>query len=197
MLDVYIFQIIPTIKQKWPDFLSKNIRIQQDNAKTHINNNDAEFHEAANADGFHIKLVQQPANSPDCNANDLGFFTAIQSLQQKIKCKTSDELIAAVKESFMKLEPMTINKVFLSLQCVLTEIIKGKGHNNFKQPHIGKNALILQGELPGNLEVPENLVRESIDYLKGEDKTEGLDILMEELGIRVPQRGEGVPDLNL
>lgn len=43
------------------------------------------------------------------------------------------------------------------------EILKVKGHNNFKQPHMGNNALILQNELPTNLEIPMGLVMDSID----------------------------------
>lgn len=48
--------------------------IQLDNARPHISNTYPNFRAVANADGFPIKLIQQPPNSPDCNANDLGFF---------------------------------------------------------------------------------------------------------------------------
>lgn len=88
--------MVPTIKNKWPACLSKTIHIQQDNAKPHINNNDPDFRAVASSDGFNISLVQQPPNSPDLNVNDLGFFRAIQSLQQQQACKNADELIAAV-----------------------------------------------------------------------------------------------------
>ncbi|ETL94980.1 hypothetical protein L917_07147 [Phytophthora nicotianae] len=30
-----------------------------------------------------MKIILQPANSPDFNANDLGFFNSLQSLQLK------------------------------------------------------------------------------------------------------------------
>lgn len=188
---------MPAIKLKWPQCLSKNIEIQQDNCRTHITNKDADFQEAANADGFHMKIVQQPSNSPDCNANDLGLFTAIQSLQQRLKCKDPDELIAAVQTSFQMMEPQTLNKVFISLQCVLVEIMKVRGMNNFKLPHMSKDSLLRQGLLPQNLDVPEHLVRECIDHLLAEEKTEGLDILMEEMGINIPQAAGDLFDLNM
>lgn len=176
--------------------MSKRIQIQQDNCRTHINNTDVDFQQAANADGFNIQLVQQPSNSPDCNANDLGLFTAIQSLQQRIQCKNPEDLIKAVQESFQIMEPQTLNKVFLSLQCVLVEIMKCKGRNNFKLPHMSKDSLLRQGLLPQNLDVPEYLVRDCIDHLISEERTEGLDILMEELGINVPQGLGEMFDLN-
>jgi hypothetical protein len=37
--------------------------------------------QACTSDGWNIALACQPPNSPDCNVLDLGFFTAIQSLQ--------------------------------------------------------------------------------------------------------------------
>ncbi|KAH0675802.1 hypothetical protein KY285_023603 [Solanum tuberosum] len=55
-------------------------RITSDNARTHINYDDEEFRRAATEDGFDIRLMWQPPNSPDLNILDLGFFGAIQSL---------------------------------------------------------------------------------------------------------------------
>lgn len=171
--------------------------IQQDNARPHINNKDPDFNDVANADGFQITLIQQPPNSPDVNVNDLGFFRAIQSLQQQEACKNAEELVSAVTSSYNKLEAMTLNKVFLSLQCCLKEIMKVKGQNNYKIPHMKKNALILQNALPTNMEVPEFLVRDSIDHLIGEEYTQDVGDLMAELGITIPEIGMGIPDLNL
>ena len=69
-----IDNILPAIRQKWPEGASKTVYIQQDNAKPHILNNDPIFREAANQGGFNIHLIQQPPNSPDMNVLDLGFF---------------------------------------------------------------------------------------------------------------------------
>ncbi|XP_074318816.1 uncharacterized protein LOC141655644 [Silene latifolia] len=41
--DCLIHQVIPAIKSVWPDYLSKHIYIQQDNARPHIKNNDPDF----------------------------------------------------------------------------------------------------------------------------------------------------------
>lgn len=94
------------------------------------------------------------------------------------------------------MEAMTLNKVFLSLQCVLLEIIKMKGHNNYKMPHMKKNALLLQNVLPTNLEVPLSLVRDCIDYLIGEEYTQHIRELMARLRINIPDIGEGIPNPN-
>ena len=42
----------------------------------------------------------QPPNSRDLNILDLGFFSAIQSLQHKACPKTIEDLVAVVEESF-------------------------------------------------------------------------------------------------
>ncbi|KAH6800736.1 hypothetical protein C2S52_001200 [Perilla frutescens var. hirtella] len=49
------------------------------------------------------------------------------------------------------------------LNSCMLEIMKVKGHNGYKIPHMGKDALSRQARLPLNLEVPPELVRQSID----------------------------------
>ncbi|XP_028771268.1 uncharacterized protein LOC114728523 [Neltuma alba] len=91
-----IGHVVPAIKAKWPrDSIGEPIYIQQDNARCHIDPNDSEFHRVATEDGFCIRLMNQPPNSPDLNILDLGFFNGIQSLQYKETPKTTDDLIAA------------------------------------------------------------------------------------------------------
>ena len=74
-----IDKLLPDIKTKWPaEGRHETIWIQQDNCRTHIPVDDPEFCAAAQADGWDIRLTCQPANSPDTNVLDLGFFAAIQ-----------------------------------------------------------------------------------------------------------------------
>ncbi|KAH6761244.1 hypothetical protein C2S51_018193 [Perilla frutescens var. frutescens] len=163
--DYLINQVLPAIKVKWPAEASKVIYIQQDNAKPHIKDSDINFREASSANGFVFTLIQQPPNSPDLNVNDLGWFRSIQSLQTETETNTVDELVNSVVTSFENLCPTKLNKIFLTLQSCMLEIMKVKGHNGYKIPHMGKDALSRQASLPLNLEVPPELVRQSIDHL--------------------------------
>lgn len=185
-------QILPAIMQKWPQGASKKIMIQQDNAKPHIKDSDPDFRRAATQNGFDIRLVQQPPNSPDCNVLDLGFFKAIQSLQFQSACKSLDELVAVVIEAFYTLSAHTLNKVFLTLQTCLIEIMKVKGQNCYKTPHMGKDALMRSDELPINLEVPKCLAEECIKFLIESGHINGVDEMTERLGI---QERHGLLDL--
>ncbi|XP_057811556.1 uncharacterized protein LOC131025786 [Salvia miltiorrhiza] len=85
---------------------------------------DPDFRAAATAQGFDIRIVHQPPNSPDANVNDLGWFRAIHSIQTESTCYNCDDLVKAVEESYAQLSPHTLNKVFLSLQSCMVEIVK-------------------------------------------------------------------------
>lgn len=164
--------------------------IQQDNARPHIKNSDPNFMAAACQDGFNIMLVQQPPNSPDTNVNDLGWFRAIQSIQIETSCYNIDQLVNAVVMSFEELSPHTLNNVFLSLQGCMIEIMKLRGQNCYKIPHMKKGALIRADRLPIDLEVPEELVRHCLHFLSENGSMEDVGRLMNTLGIHMLEGNE-------
>jgi hypothetical protein len=97
-----IDKVLPNIKSKWPvEDRHNTIWIQQDNCRTHIVPDDPEFVAAAQADGWDIRLTCQPANSPDCNVLDLGFFAAIQSLFRRSGMpKNIDDIVKKVEAAY-------------------------------------------------------------------------------------------------
>jgi len=72
---------------------------------------------------------------------DLGFVRAIASLQEKKRQQTLDELIEEIKAAFADISRETLEKVFLSHQAVMSEIIKAEGTNEFKLPHLNKDKM--------------------------------------------------------
>ncbi|CAN0260747.1 unnamed protein product, partial [Pylaiella littoralis] len=108
---VVVEAIIPAIKACWPGGRGRAIYIQQDNAPSHRINDDLDVVAACTADGWNIKLINQPSNSPDTNILDLGFFNSIQSLQDRTTPRTVDELIAEVKRAFHAQTPTILGKV--------------------------------------------------------------------------------------
>ena len=133
-----ITNVLPTIREKWPQGLSKHIYIQQDNAKPHITHYDKEFLEEAMKDGFHIQLVQQPPNSPDMNVLDLGFFRSIQALQYQKVAYNVTQLLRAVNNAFDNLSPQCLRFVFITLQACMIEIMKRQGGFDYHIPHMNK-----------------------------------------------------------
>ncbi|XP_022013709.1 uncharacterized protein LOC110913170 [Helianthus annuus] len=160
-----IDKVLPAIRDKWPQGHTGPIFIQQDNAKPHISIDDEQFVQEASRGGFDIRLRFQPPNSPDLNVLDLGFFRAIQSLQEQEVLGSIDELVHAVQTSFHKMSSRELNNVFLTLQTCMKEIMKVHGSNNYQTPHISKGRLERQGRLPLQIECDSNLIDEAVSCL--------------------------------
>ena len=158
---ILLQQVVPAIKDKWPrgTFNASNfiIRIQQDGAGAHIRPDDELFEAGLQELGMQNKvlLYSQPANSPDTNINDLGFFRALQSLYERRAPKDVNELIEYVQETYNDYSYAKINKIWLSLMAVYNKILEHHGDNNFQLPHLGKDRLTRLGQLPDVLEVSE------------------------------------------
>ncbi|KAI5382333.1 uncharacterized protein LOC127110547 [Lathyrus oleraceus] len=165
-----INKVLPAIENMWPrEDVGKKIFIQQDNARSHINKDDPDFCRAASESEFDIQLTCQPPNSPDLNVLDLGFFNAIQSLQQKEPVKSIDELVGAVQKAFDEFSTVQSNKIFSTLQSCMIEIMKINGSNKYKIPHMKKDMLYKQGGIPVQMSCDSSLVQEVTEYLQNYD----------------------------
>ncbi|XP_026417526.1 uncharacterized protein LOC113313014 [Papaver somniferum] len=153
-------KVLPAIRAKWPTSNTRTIYIQQDNAKPHVLKDDPVFKQAAAIDGFDIRLKTQPPNSPDLNTLDLGYFNGIQGIQHIAAPSNIDELIAAVTDAYNSMSAHTLNKVFLTHQLCMEEVLKRRGDNNYELTHIGKDRLERQGNLPLCIQVDKGLVHD-------------------------------------
>ena len=109
-------KVLPAIKAKFP---VKNLPlfIQMDNAGPHTNLVDKTIEDAGKVGGWDIRVRRQPANSPDLNILDLGFFNSIQSIQHTHSPQNITEMIEVVEHAFYVEEKKEIlNDVFLTLQ---------------------------------------------------------------------------------
>ncbi|CAM9606331.1 unnamed protein product [Pylaiella littoralis] len=76
--DWYIEQLLPVVKKKMPWLRSKRVLVQQDGAGPHTGKNNPEIlNSAGMGRGWMVDLVTQPAQSPDLNVYDLGFFSSL------------------------------------------------------------------------------------------------------------------------
>ena len=155
-------EVVPAIQSVFPTCeLSRynTIYIQQDGAPSHIptKNEDDMWYEEMETLGLRekIKLVTQPANSPDMSINDLGFFNALQSTYHSTCPKNAIELIEMVTMCFNEYPTNKINRIWLTYQSCLNEIIKCNGHNTYKIPHMNKERLERNNRLPLTLDVCE------------------------------------------
>ena len=161
-----IDKVLPAIVEAWPDKEDgETIYIQQDNARPHVLPDDPEFLAAVAKTGLDIRLIQQPACSPDLNVLDLGFFNSIQSLTDSRSPRTLQELIKGVLEEFEGYDSSKLNKIFLSLQCCMIEIMNHGGGNDYSPPHISKDKLERLGWLPRRLQCPAEVYANALQVL--------------------------------
>lgn len=111
----------------------------------------------------------QPPNSPDLNILDLGFFSAIQSLQHKECPKTIEDLVRAVEKYFEKYSTKKVNHIFLTLQSCMQEIMKVGGSNKDKIPNMKKSALEKDDRLPIQISCDVVLVQSVMNTLSSLD----------------------------
>ncbi|ETV80633.1 hypothetical protein H257_06156 [Aphanomyces astaci] len=157
--DMLIDNVIPAIKAKWPNDKAARILLQQDNARPHVPLSDERVAAACASDGWAIEVVCQPPNSPDMNVLDLGFFRAIQTLQERTRCKTIDELIDATLSAWTTVDAMTLNSNFLTLQTCLIEVVRAGGGNNYKIPPHGQEEVGQARAVTGVCGVPAGCVQ--------------------------------------
>jgi len=168
--ELMLNEVVPAIQSLFPTCeLSRHdtIYIQQDGAPSHIptkNEDDMWFEEMESlGPNERIKLVAQPPNSPDLNVNDLGFFNALQSTCHSTCPRNAVELIEMATQACKDYPVNKINRIWLTCQGCMNEIIKIKGHNAHPTPHMGKEKLERANRLPLVLEVCE----EGVALLQG------------------------------
>jgi hypothetical protein len=167
MRSYLIGKVLNAIVRRWPqEHRGKTIYIQQDNAPSHVPVNDEEFRTAVAQTGLDIRLINQPANSPDLNVLDLGFFSSLQSLTYDRISRNLDDLIANVENEFANYDADTLNRVFLTLQGCLIEVMKDGGGNRYKIPHIDKDRLEALGMLPKSLGCDRQLYEDVLASLE-------------------------------
>jgi hypothetical protein len=165
-------KVVPAILSLWPmgelKDTTRKIIIQQDGAKSHIHPADEAWKEyLRDMDlGLEDKIIMQtqPANSPDTNLNDLGFFSALQAQYYDHAPNNSLELISMVEKVFKEFDYKVINRIWLTYMTCLNEIVKHNGCNQYKIPHLGKVKLEREGKLPVTIEV----CKEALDLLEME-----------------------------
>ncbi|ETV88712.1 hypothetical protein H257_00231 [Aphanomyces astaci] len=155
--------------------------ITKDNARPHVPPCDTDIVAACQSGGWDMQLKFQPPNSPDLNVLDLGFFRAIQTLQEKNTSRCIDEIVAATEQAWSEVCMQTLNNNFLTLQACMRETICAQGNNNYKIPHCGKAKLLARGLLPQVLAVDNEVVECGFQQLDESDVNAKFDQLAVEV----------------
>ena len=102
-------------------------------------------------------MMIQPANSPDLNILDLGFFRSLQAKYYLHNPKTALDIIKFVKQAFDDYNPRELNRIWLTHQSVVDEILRCHGGNDYTLPHLNKQKLERENRLPFVLPVTADI----------------------------------------
>lgn len=164
--NMFVENVLPAIKKRWPSSNKEQIIIQEDNCRVHTRANRILIESKGKEDhGLDISVRPQPARSPDFNVLDLGFFNSIQSLKDQYAPRTVDELISAVESAFWNQPQNTVDNVFLSLQGAMIDSLTVDGNNNYKIRHLKKEKLRRRGLLPKSLKCDPLLIARGREVL--------------------------------
>lgn len=135
-------KILPAIIEHmpWAGTRGRTLVIQHDGAKPHTGKGNTAHWPTMFAEqypGRRIEVVVQPAQSPDLNVLDLGFFS---SLQRKVDESDPDSLAALlthVEECYWDYPTDTLERVWQLLFNVYNCILEEEGGNDYLLPHTG------------------------------------------------------------
>jgi hypothetical protein len=119
---------------------NSEIVIQQDGATPHTGKGRPEVMTAAGRRHYPpICIETQPAQSPDCNINDLAFFSAhaaaFNKKQKFASLGDMETLVSNVKETYNAFPYETLERCWLMKSKVMGLIVEHGGKNDFKLPH--------------------------------------------------------------
>ena len=95
--------IFDDIKIKMPWLQGHPVIVQQDGAPPHTGHGNVDFcNQEGQKDGWNIEVLTQPAQSPDLNVNDLGFYCSLKCRVEQLKSDdaTVETLYEAVQEAW-------------------------------------------------------------------------------------------------
>ena len=86
-----------------------------------------------------VELVTQPAQSPDLNVNDLGFFASLKSRAWGMNASSIDEL-ETIFQQYEEYHSATLERVWQNLFKVYNQTLRKMGDNDFSVEHTGVTA---------------------------------------------------------
>jgi hypothetical protein len=118
--------VLDSIKQKMPWMHGQLVKIQQDGARPHTGqNNPQHIATLGSTGGWRFEMVTQPAQSPDLNILDLGFFHRVAAIKQN--ANNIDQLIAKVKTAYEQYDAKTLDHIWAHLYACWNCILKDNG----------------------------------------------------------------------
>lgn len=140
--------VLAKIKERMPWLHGRLVRIQHDGARPHTGmNSEALIAAHGSTNGWQFRFKRQPAQSPDLNILDLGFFHALKSHAAKLKMDTHNigQLVDKIRHAFNTYPPSKLDHVWGHFYACMNIILSVDGSNQYKPPHSGARARHIDG----------------------------------------------------
>lgn len=132
--------VLASIKKKMSHLKGSEILVQHDGATPHTgSNNEAKLNEFGRRGGWNIKILRQPAQSPDLNKLDLCFFHSLQTQADHLKSddRTVENMVTRVKKAYWDYDVDQLERVNALIYVVYRSILENEGGNQYDMPHTG------------------------------------------------------------
>ena len=117
-----------------------------------------------------VELVTQPAQSPDLNINDLGFFASLKSRVWGMNASTVDELVQTIFDQYEEYDGDTLERVWQSLFKVYNQTLSKLGDNDFSVEHTEVRKRQMEGTLKRVVKYDVEAFKTAWDYLADEEE---------------------------
>lgn len=146
-------KIMPAIIEAmpWAGLNGRTLIYQHDGATPHSGKGNSDYWPVMLARMYptrSIKVITQPAQSPDLNTLDLGFFNSLANLANETDTDNLSELLDAVEDCYWQYDSDTLERVWQAQFNVYNCILECRGDNNFNLPHTGVRKQQRAGTLP-------------------------------------------------
>lgn len=131
-------KVFPAIRKKM--YWHKSVTLQIDNAKPHSKLSvrkvlDEAGRNKRGKNGMSIGIESQPANSPDTNCNDLGFYSSLDKAIGSYRYFDLQKLQSQVEKAFWNYDSQKLEDLYKTKQMVVQSIYENHGKNTYKLPH--------------------------------------------------------------
>lgn len=160
--------IMDAMKAKMPWMHGKPLFIQHDGAKPHNGRGNLLYIEQqGQLDGWNIQIITQPAQSPDLNILDLGFFNSLKSRVAKLKVNASslDDLMSRVYKAFEEYDSETLDSIWSQLFTNYNIISQEMGGNNSKVYHAGNRRKQRDKDSKCDLSIDKEVYNECVRHV--------------------------------
>ncbi|CAN0037836.1 unnamed protein product [Choristocarpus tenellus] len=137
-----------------PWLQGKHVVIQQDSPTPHTGKGNLEILSGeGKTEGWSIRLVTQPSNSPDLNIMDLCFFRSLKCWVMGERFRSVEDMVKVIKKWYEEYDETTLERAWQLLFAVYNQVVRCKGGNGLSVEHTGVRKRQLYGELEVKLKV--------------------------------------------